>query len=233
MAAEAAGKAQKALTGDVYVRKWQSVKKRPKSKGGPLLVDHEVHVNPVMVILGLGAAATAGIVALWMGQRKLSYGVPEGGAKLHYIMKQYDAKSHLETVVDEPGYTVPATGHYEATGTGVIIGHGLGYTEGAMKWVEDSPAYDVPAVTHEQRVYDKPARIVVYTLKGMPIRTYEGVDTTKVLTERQKALGWVYDSTEEWWAGEDSLGVFTAMRMTFKNEKKKKLGTGERTGFLG
>lgn len=91
----------------------------------------------------------------------------------------------------------------------------------------------IPAITHEQRVYDKPERIVVYTLKGIPIRTYEGIDTTAVLTKRQKALGWVYESTEEYWDGEDRLGVFTAMRMTFKNDKKKKLGTGERQGFLG
>jgi len=106
LAAQAAGKAQKALTGDLYVRRWQSVKKRPKGKGGNVTLDHELHINPIMVILGLGAAATAGVVALWMGQRKLSYDIPEGGAKLHYIVKQYDVESHLETVVDEPA--VPA-----------------------------------------------------------------------------------------------------------------------------
>ena len=101
-AQSAAGGLQKALTGDIYIRKWQSVKKRPKSKGGPQIVDHEAHINPVMAILGLGAAATAAVAAMWIGQRKLSYGVPEGGAKLRYLVKQYDAIGHYETVIDTP-----------------------------------------------------------------------------------------------------------------------------------
>jgi len=112
-------------------------------------------------------------------------------------------------------------------------GYGPPYNPGPdQHWEYTSTYIDHPAVTHEQRVYDRPERIVVYTLKGIPIRTYEGIDTTKVLTERQKALGWVYESIDEYWSGEDRLGVFTAQRMTFKNDSKKKLGTTERSGFL-
>ena len=113
LAAEAAGKAQKALTGDIYTRRWVQKPKKGKHKGIP--IEHEVRVNAltgIVVVVGTAVAGMVGATALWLGHRKLSYGVPSGGAKLHYIVKQYDAVSHLETVVDEAAWVEEIRDYY-------------------------------------------------------------------------------------------------------------------------
>ena len=106
LAADAAGKAQKALSGDLYVRRWQSVKKRPKSKGGPLVVDHELHVNPIMVAaaagVGLLGAAVLGVGAYVFGVRaKVSE-----TKTVRRILDEYTPIYEMVTVVDEPA--IPA-----------------------------------------------------------------------------------------------------------------------------
>ena len=71
LAAEAAGKAQKALTGDIYTRRWTEVQGRGKKAK---LIENEVRVNPVGIglgVLALGAAAGAAALALWVAQLRV------------------------------------------------------------------------------------------------------------------------------------------------------------------
>ena len=56
LAEKAAGKASRALTGDVYVSKWQTTKGKGKKKK---VVDRELHINPLLVIAAVGAGALA------------------------------------------------------------------------------------------------------------------------------------------------------------------------------
>ena len=77
IAAEAGKKgseiASKALTGDIYTRKWATKPKRGKKQVGE--VQHELKVNALtLAILGVGAGATAtaAAFALWMTQRTLT-----------------------------------------------------------------------------------------------------------------------------------------------------------------
>ena len=74
---------QKALTGDIYSKHWtEVVGKGKKAK----LVEHEVHVNPVGIGLGvvaLGAATLAVGVALWVGQMRI---VPTKVYQYHTIV---------------------------------------------------------------------------------------------------------------------------------------------------
>jgi len=63
--------AAKALTGDIYTRRWQS---KPKKKG-QAPVEHELKLNAVSaaaLALGAGAAVTAAGVGLWLMQRKVT-----------------------------------------------------------------------------------------------------------------------------------------------------------------
>jgi len=97
LAAQAAGKAQKALTGDIYTRRWVSVEGKGKKAK---LVEHEAHLNPLIAVLGLGAAATAGVAALWLAQLKLT--------PVHH--------QTYKTVIDTPAYTetrpIAEVGHW-------------------------------------------------------------------------------------------------------------------------
>ena len=104
LAAQTAQKAstglQKALSGDLYVRRWQSVKKRPKSKGGPLVVDHELHVNPLMVAaaagVGLLGAAVLGVGAYVFGVRANV----SSTKVVRRILDEYEPVYETVTVVD-------------------------------------------------------------------------------------------------------------------------------------
>ena len=218
----------KSLTGDIYVRRWSTVKKRPKHKGGPQVIDHELHVNPVSIGLGLvalGGAAAAAAAALWLGQRKLVYGAggTDNPAVMWRIVKQYEAQTKTITVVDQPA--VP--GHYET-----VITYIKGYPKEVQIWVEGTPA-----ITHEQTVVTRPERVVVTTLRGVPVRTYQGYDTTPnaVLSEREKSMGWQLSSDRQGTAylgeGKDTLGSYQKMKYKFVNASKKRLGTDERKGF--
>ena len=72
VALKAAGSAQKALTGDIYSARWTQVVGKGKHAK---IVEHEAHVNPVGIGLGvvaLGAAALAVGAALWVGQMRIA-----------------------------------------------------------------------------------------------------------------------------------------------------------------
>jgi hypothetical protein len=106
VAAKAATDAQKALTGDVYIRKWQTKRTVGKGKKKQTIVrDHEVHVNPLTVLVAGGVAA-GGVLALAMGgwfmQKKLARSTEPASKFL--ITKQYDATVTYKTVVDTPAY---------------------------------------------------------------------------------------------------------------------------------
>ena len=103
-ATNASQSVSKALTGDIYTRRWQTIKTMGEGKKKrTVVVDHEAHANAVSIglgVLALGAAATGVAVAMWLGQRKLSYKAPEGGAKMWRLVRLYDPTT--KTVVDEP-----------------------------------------------------------------------------------------------------------------------------------
>ena len=117
---------QKALTGDIYTRRWTEV----KGKGSTAkVVEHEVRVNPVGIGLGaaaLGAAAVGVGVALWVMQLKITptktktwvidqpY-VPEVGhwethTDIDYRQQFPRERTHTVWVVESPA--IEATGHY-------------------------------------------------------------------------------------------------------------------------
>ena len=107
VALKAAGSAQKALTGDLYVKRWQTVKKRPKSKGGDLAVEHELHINPITVGVGLvGGVAVLGLAA-YVGTKALKtsgYRVVKGANKTAIrIVRLYDGVYGDVEVIDTPG----------------------------------------------------------------------------------------------------------------------------------
>jgi len=97
---------QKALTGDLYVKRWTSVKKRPKSQGGDLAVDHELHINPVGVAIA-GAVGTIGLGALALGAYLFGVRAKVGGTKKIYrIVDEYLGEVEWVKVVDSP-YEAP------------------------------------------------------------------------------------------------------------------------------
>jgi hypothetical protein len=212
----------KSLTGDIYVKRWSTVRKRPKHKGGPQVIDHELHVNPVSVGLGLvalGGAAAVAAAALWLGQRKVTYGADDKNPAIMWrIVKQYGAQTQTVTVVDQPAWDetvqVPM------------------WTPTGFKWV--TTVIHHPAITHEETVVTRPERVVVTTLRGVPVRTYQGSDTTAdaILSEREKSLGWAYAESTVLGEGKDTLGSYLKMKYKFVNPTKKRLGTTEREGFL-
>ena len=68
LAEKAAGKASRALTGDVYVSKWQTTKGKGKKKK---VVDRELHINPLLVIAAVGAGVLAVGVGMFATQATL------------------------------------------------------------------------------------------------------------------------------------------------------------------
>jgi hypothetical protein len=109
VALKATGSAQKALTGDLYVKRWQTVKKRSKAQGGNVAVDHELHINPVGIAIA-GAAATAaaailGLGAYMMGAR-LKVNSGEGAKTVKRIVDIYPPGTDANcTIIDTPAWT--------------------------------------------------------------------------------------------------------------------------------
>ena len=151
VAYKAATSAQKALTGDIYTRRWVTVEGKGKKKR---IIEHEAHINPVGIGLGalaIGAAATAGVAALWLAQLKLTPGRVDVIKAAYVWPSDYGYASSIYTNADQPSevpsrvITVPAKGYWSqpnsdlAPGTGDYKGVG-GWTPGAM-WVETSAAY--------------------------------------------------------------------------------------------
>lgn len=67
--AQGAAGAMRALTGDIYAAKFNSIHGTGKRQQ---LVEHEVHINPVTLAVGTGVAAVAGMTALWVAQMRLA-----------------------------------------------------------------------------------------------------------------------------------------------------------------
>ena len=103
LAAEAAGKAQKALTGDIYTRRWVQKPKKGKHKGIP--IEHEVRVNALTgAIVGVGVATTGLLVgvAAWMMHQKL-----EKKAKVIIRrIRRYEADPHRTVIMTARGVPV-------------------------------------------------------------------------------------------------------------------------------
>lgn len=104
---KAAEHAGRALTGDIYTRRWTTVKGTGRKKK---LVDHELRVNPVSVGLGLvaaGVAAAGAAAALWFTQRKLT---TETGADIVRVWDSYGTTYTTTTkTVYDPTKTPPYT----------------------------------------------------------------------------------------------------------------------------
>jgi len=135
LAAEAAGKAstglQKALTGDIYTKRWtEIVGKGKKAK----LVEKELRVNPVGIGLGAAALATAAVgagIAVWVLQLKLSpnlvqeyytkvdseaYKVIDMAAWEESVNDKYIPEHTVENTVT--GYRCPVHGSYISSSEG-------------------------------------------------------------------------------------------------------------------
>ena len=140
MAARSAGIAssevKKALTGDVYVRKWTSSTGRGKKKQ---LVDHEVHFNPLVIagtVVAAGAAATLGMMALWFSQRKLT---TTAGKTIIRRVRIYEPIYKMVTIIDTPAKDVSTTNYRTVRPPvvhGVVIGHRC-TRDGAVYMVTD------------------------------------------------------------------------------------------------
>jgi hypothetical protein len=167
VALQAAGKASKSLTGDIYTRTTSKVVGKGKKAQ---VVDSTLHINPVTVGVGLAATAVGVGLAAWILQLKLA------PVKVQQMVTVIDQKA--EDIPAE-GYWVEATGHYEATGEGIIKGRG--YSAGAFRWVEDTPRRWVetfPAHHHNEISHQEPTG---KTVKRFSIEQRQGFSISDLL----------------------------------------------------
>lgn len=236
IAAKGAEKASKALTGDIYVRKWTSVSGKGKHKKA---VEHEVRVNAVTgAVVAVGAALTAGLgmAALWMAQRKLSRKTTDDGDYGHdlvLVLDIYDTTYKTVTVVDEPAYdetlywqvirgtpTLISKETYDSLlGTGAVL-----YT--------DVVHYD--AVTHEETVVDVPGYAYVKSKRGVPYKKVDSPNYTNVLTQYQLSKGYVWKEETKSVSlyDKDDKKIGNRVWWRFHTDQKQTYELGERTGFL-
>ena len=153
IAAEAGKKgseiAAKALTGDIYTRRWTSVVGKGKKKKA---VDHEVRVNALtLAIAAVGAASTAalGAGALWLSQKKLG----RTDSTVVY-RRSVSTPATTQTVVVKKGYSETYTTYTRVPG----------FDEPVPR---EFTRYIEPVT--EERTVDGTTR--VYTKNGMPIAT--------------------------------------------------------------
>ena len=152
--------AGKALTGDIYTRRWTSTRGKGKKK---VAVEHELKANPLSVGIGLlavgGAALLAG-VAVWATQRNVE---ATPGKDMVRIVESFDATYKTVTVVEQPAYTTTypiETPIYEEVCVkwDVIEGRRVcvEYDKVQVGVTVTYGTTTVPAVTHEEQVIDKP-----------------------------------------------------------------------------
>ena len=121
LAAKAAGKGSEsaqAIKNDLYVRRWATVTGKGKHKK---VVDHELHINPVGVALGIAGTAVAagltvlgGALALRLSGKKLKL----GEATRYFMVDEFGATSHTETYLISPA-TAAVPGYYKTESVAV------------------------------------------------------------------------------------------------------------------
>ena len=195
----AQGGLQKALTGDIYSRKWVEVRgKGAKAK----IIEHEAHLNPVGLGLGavaLGGAALLGLGALWMAQLKLKptlvktyktvIDVPEVPAyNEHVPIAEVGHWADNTVSVGEPIRTwVPGVWLRGVYKPGEWMTYRKVETVPGQHWVVDvEQGYDIiphaaiPAVTHQEETGVK---------KRFSIEQRRGFSAGDVLEEMTDAVG--------------------------------------------
>lgn len=202
------------LTGDIYVRRWQTVQGAGRKRR---TVDHELHVNLVSSAVGLAAGGLAlgfGAVALWLTQRKIE---TTKGKDLVLRLRLYD--SITKTVHHAERYhfvTDPfAPDPYEY-----------------KRKVVDSPAWDETVVTRD-------AQLVVMTPRGIPLRRAAWTEvansglgwTTYALSTAQRAAGYVVKDSGHDVRGRDAIGSFKERAVLYHTDKRNTIGTAAREGF--
>lgn len=164
-AAEGAAGAGKALQGEIYTRRWVSVTGKGKKKKE---VQHEVHVNPLGIglgVLAVGGAAVAGAVTLYALQLraqptrvtivKSAYVWPDG-ARASVVYQDEGTARAAPSPAPTRSKTVPERGHYASSGEGEV--YGRGYTKGALVWVVDAKAYTVTETATWKQLSTMPGR---------------------------------------------------------------------------
>lgn len=216
---KAAEHAGRALTGDIYTRRWTTVKGTGRKKK---LVDHELRVNPVSVGLGLvaaGVAAAGAAAALWFTQRKLT---TETGAD---IVRVWDSYGTTYKTVTTQVLVTPATEGYYATT--IIRGQ-----EKTM-WV---PGTEAVYTTVTKTVVDKPGYVIVSNTYGVPIKrlTAEVRTPDDALLTREKSLGYSFVEVTrriDLPATKDGQPRARAW-YKYHSDTDKKMKLGDRPGFI-
>jgi hypothetical protein len=164
-AAEGLQGAGKAAQGEIYARRWTSVTGKGKKRRE---VQHEVHVNPLGIGLGVvavGGAALLGAISLYALQLKASptrvtivksaYVWPDGKRASAVYQDEGTARA-APSPAPTRSHVVPERGHYASSGTGEI--QGRGYSKGALVWVVDAPAYTVTETAAWKQLSTMPGR---------------------------------------------------------------------------
>jgi hypothetical protein len=213
LAAKGLQNASKPLTGDIYVRRWTTVKGKGKKKKE---LDHELHVNPVSVgvaaLVAAGAAATVA-VGLWLTQQKV--GKTDQAKTKTRFARLYEAVYETVTVVDTPARDETVTTYIHGYPKTVVVHY--------------------EAVTHQETRVARASRLVVYTDRMLPIRTVaEATNYDGVISKHEAAQGWVTvgEFGTVFTTGEDRLGKYVEVKVSLKNDSKFKYGISPRAGLL-
>ena len=175
-----------AVKGDIYTRKWETVRGKGKKRA---VVHHEMHVNPGSLLVGLAAGVAAAGAAVLGGALALRFSgkqLKAGGNKYHYYMvDEFDSSSKTVTIVDKPAVAaVPA--RTETVPEQRIWREGSwikgvwqeGHWDIVPGYTIDIPATPgVPAVTHTETTVT-PSVSSLLTKHGIPKRYYTGADGT-------------------------------------------------------
>jgi len=147
LAAQAAGKAQKALTGDLYTCRWADVVGKGRKQR---LIEHEIHINPVTLAVGAGLGTVGLMTALWMAQLKLSPGRATVVKAAYIWPSDYGFASRIYINQEQPSevpdreITIPAKGYWQYPdsdlGPGTSDYKGIGGWSPGATWVETEPA---------------------------------------------------------------------------------------------
>ena len=197
------------LTGDIYVRRWQTVQGAGRKRR---TVDHELHVNLVSSAVGLAAGGLAlgfGAVALWLTQRKIE---TTKGRDLVLRLRVYDRVT--KTVHHAERY------HFV-------------YPHGHETKVVDSPAWDEKVVTRDAQLVVMTPRGIPLRRAAWTEVANSGLGwTTYALSTAQRAAGYVVKDSGHDVRGRDAIGSFKERAVLYHTENRNTIGTGARQGFL-
>lgn len=235
-AKEGAEALNKALTGDIYVRRWTSTTGKGKKKRE---VEHEAHINPLVLIgtaVGAGLAAVGAGLTLWTVQRKVDL---NDGHDITLIIDQIDTTykdvqvltrpedTYTKTIWHEPVYyteNLPIAYDDEGNPIAWKTVETL-VTEGWLETItETAPAYYVT-----KTVVDKPGYYMVRNARGIPYARRDGIaNYVNVMTQRQQALDYNYVGDVR---SETPLPNGTRKYWRFHSKNKRSISLGERDGF--